>query len=67
MAGAHLTGRGVGGQYPLRVQGSKRYFFHLQDTLTSCPSQLWKRTWGASAVWVRGFRNVRRLQKQAFQ
>ena len=22
---------------------------------------------GANAVWVRGFRNVRRLQKQAFQ
>ena len=36
-------------------------------TLKICPSQLWKRTWGASAVWVRGFRNVRRLQKQAFQ
>ena len=67
MAGAHLMRRGVGGQYPLRVQGSKRCFFHLQDTLTSCPGQLWKRTWWANAVWVRGFRNVRRLQKQAFQ
>lgn len=58
---------GGGGQYPLRVQGSKRCFFHLQDTLTSCPGRLWKRTWRANAVWVRGFRKARRLQKQVFQ